>query len=84
MDKSNFFIDTDDKICMVDFEDVGLLPQCFASFTTHCGSNPLTKEVAKYLDWSPSPNQYSMARAGAILNMMGDTSLGIYFSMLAI
>ena len=41
MDESNFFFDTN-EICMVDFEDVGLLPQCFASFTMHCGSNPIS------------------------------------------
>jgi len=53
MDESNFFLDTNDKICMVDFEDVGLLPQCFASFiiSMYWGSNPFNNEIVKYLDW---------------------------------
>jgi hypothetical protein len=76
MDESNFFLDTNGKMCIVDFEMVGLLPESFASYTVHSKLDNFAREVAGYLDWSPSPNHYSMARAGVILNTVGDTTLG--------
>lgn len=65
---------------MVDFEGVGLLPQSFASYTMHCGYNPFVKEVASYLDWSPSPNLYSMAEAQSNLIVYYDETLGMSIS----
>ena len=79
MDESNFFIDTKDKMCMVDFEGVGLLPQSFASYTMH--SNAFAKEVASYLDWSPTLNLSSIGRAGQILKTSGDETLGMFISI---
>jgi hypothetical protein len=76
MDETNFFIDTTGKMCVVDFEDVGLLPESFASYTVHVSSNLFVKEVAKYLDWSRSSNLHSMVRAGAILHTISDPTLG--------
>ena len=74
MDESNFSIDTEDNICIFDFEDVGILPESFASYTL--SSNKFAKKVAEYLDWPTSPNLHSMARAGAILMMSSDSTLG--------
>jgi hypothetical protein len=75
MDESNFFIDTNGKMCIIDFEDVGLLPESFASYTVHLRRNPFTSEVVKHLDWSVSPNLRSMARAGGILKASGNETL---------
>jgi len=77
MDESNFFLDTNGKMCIVDFEDVGLLPESFASYTVHLVSDLFIREVAGYLDWSLSPNLHSMAVARAMLNMISDSTLGM-------
>jgi hypothetical protein len=76
MDESNFLLDTNGKMCIVDFEDVGLLPQSFAKYTVHSEHSHFASEVARYLDWPRSSNLHSMAIAGGILNMMGDPTLG--------
>ncbi|KAI6015593.1 hypothetical protein EDC04DRAFT_2578344 [Pisolithus marmoratus] len=76
MDKSNFLLDGNGKVCIVDFEDVILLPESFASYTIHASWDPFVKKVAGYLGWPQSPNQKSMARVGAILQMTGDATLG--------
>jgi hypothetical protein len=79
MHERNFLIDTNDKMCMVNFEDVGLLPQSFAIFTMR-NSDDFAKEVGSYLDWSPTPNLYSMTRAYAILQTSADCTLGTSIS----
>ena len=77
MDESNFFIDANGEMCLGDFKSIGLLPESFASYTMYCYRDPFVIEVAKYLDWSRSPNLYSMARACEILQKMGDPTLGM-------
>jgi len=76
MDESNFFIDTEGNMCILDFEDVGRLPESFASYTMTSEGKPFVVEVAKYLDWPTSPNIHSMAIISAILKTLGDATLG--------
>jgi hypothetical protein len=76
MDKSNFAIDKSGKVCIFDFEDVTVLTESFASYTINSGNTPFVEKVAEYLQWPPSPNERSMARAGGILIMIADTTLG--------
>ncbi|KAI6038757.1 hypothetical protein EDC04DRAFT_2569327, partial [Pisolithus marmoratus] len=84
MDKSNFLLDKNGKVCIVDFDDVVLLPESFASYTIHASWNPFTKKVAGYLDWLQSSNQKLMGRAGAILQMSGDMTLGMSITTIII
>ncbi|KDQ05789.1 hypothetical protein BOTBODRAFT_295108 [Botryobasidium botryosum FD-172 SS1] len=79
MDKSFFFLDENGKICIPDLDTVTLLPESFASYTMRLETIPFAGEVAEHLDWPRSPIQYSMARTGAILNMMNDRTLGIFY-----
>lgn len=58
MDESNFLIDTDGKMCIVDFEAIGLLPQSFASYTVYSKSNPFISKVARYLVANLSPLRF--------------------------
>ena len=76
MDESNFIIDMEGNMCILDFEDVGRLPESFASYTMSSGGNPFAVEVAKYLDWPTSPNLHSMARIRAMLQTLADATLG--------
>ena len=62
--------------CLLDFEDVGLLPESFASYTMS-GNEPFVKEVAEYLQWPASRNLRSMGRIRSILVMIGDSTLGM-------
>jgi len=79
MHESNFFFDTNNNMCTVDFEFVGILPLSFASYTLHSGKNTFAREVAKYLDWLPTSNLYSMAR---VLWTIGNQTLGAYLSVI--
>lgn len=54
MDESNFFVDTEENMCTLDFEDVGLTPQSFASYTMSTSDSCFASEVAKYSDRSAS------------------------------
>lgn len=77
MDVSNFFVDTQGTTCLVDCEDVALLPESFASYTMSLARQPFTVEVARYLGWPRSSNVSSMARIREILWTMGDPTLGM-------
>ena len=75
-DVSNFFVDTKGNTCLLDCEDVGLLPASFASYTMCSTLQPFATEVAKYFDWPISSNINSMIRIGGILWMIADPTLG--------
>jgi hypothetical protein len=74
MDESNFFLDTEENLCIIDFAEVALLSESFASYTMS-NNNPFIKEVAKYFDlWTR--NLKSMYRARELLLMISDRTLG--------
>ncbi|KAA1478094.1 hypothetical protein DENSPDRAFT_657798 [Dentipellis sp. KUC8613] len=78
MDASNFFLDSSGRICMLDFEAIGVLPESFASSTMHMNSGrPFVHNVARYLDWPEPPHLQSMAQAAYILAMIADPTLGL-------
>ncbi|KAK0216045.1 hypothetical protein IW262DRAFT_1464535 [Armillaria fumosa] len=72
--KSNFFIDKSGKICILDFQDVVLLPESFASYTKNVSEDQFW--VAEYLEWPPSFNEDWMKAVFRVLGMLGDTTLG--------
>lgn len=57
MNKSNFFIDKNDKICIFHFQDQDVvpLPESFATYTIDARNNNFVKWVAQYLNWPHSP-----------------------------
>ncbi|KDR65916.1 hypothetical protein GALMADRAFT_232799 [Galerina marginata CBS 339.88] len=79
MDSRNFGLDTDERVCMFDFSDIGVLPESFASFSLRKGDDPFLSRVAEYLDWvdNHNHNAYSMARVSAALQMTSDPRLGL-------
>ncbi|SRR5260221_3527556 len=78
MDESNFAVDKNGKMCILDVMGVSLLPESFASFSMNSSAwnDPFLENVAGYLQWPRSPNHKTMARVGGILGMMADTTLG--------
>ncbi|TDL16482.1 hypothetical protein BD410DRAFT_902013 [Rickenella mellea] len=77
MDKSNFMLDKNGKVCMIDFEAVVVLPESLACYTLHATWDPFVRKVGECLDWTQSPNRKSMGRAGEILHMSSDRTLGL-------
>ena len=55
----NFLVDENGKICILNFQDITLLPESFATYTVNKGRESFVKGVAGYLDWT-SPNEDSM------------------------
>jgi len=74
--ESNVDLDTSGRLCIFDFESVGLLPESFAVYTVIMSMKPFMKDVARYLPSWTSPNLASMQRAGEILWMCADVTLG--------
>lgn len=82
MSPRNFLVDDNGRICILNFRDVVLLPESFATYTMHMSWDPFVKGVAEYLDWTPSPNEDSMKWARRLLVVMGDPTLGTSISLL--
>jgi len=55
MHESNFNVDTEGRTCLLDFGEVRLLPESFASYTMSLRS-PFTAAVAQHLGWPSSSN----------------------------
>jgi len=77
MHEGNFLLDSNGKMCLIDFDLVGLLPESFVSWTMHWDPESFAGAVAEYLDLPESLNLYSMSRAGGILIMIADRTLGL-------
>ena len=77
MHEGNFILDHTGRPCLVDFDSVGLLPKSFAVYTVKASGKPFVRSVAKYLPTWTSPNLVSLSKAGAILMMLADATLGI-------
>ena len=75
MDARNFGVDDRGNTCLFDFDEVGLLPESFASYTVS-STQPFTIEVAKYLDWAHCSNRASMSRISGVLWQLSDPTLG--------
>jgi hypothetical protein len=76
MDESNFFLDTEEKMCLIDFNGVALLPESFANFNVS-RKVPFVEKVADCLNWS-THNVKSMSKAREFLLMKGDITLGTF------
>ncbi|KIM41132.1 hypothetical protein M413DRAFT_445850 [Hebeloma cylindrosporum] len=74
---SNFALDKDNKICMFDFEAIGIVPESFARFTVTSRVWSFLGRVAECMGWTPDRNRESMARAGGVLLMVADPTLGL-------
>jgi len=75
MDESNFFLDTEGKLCLIDFQEVSLLPESFAAYAVW-KRDPFVKKVAECLNW-PTHNVKSMGSARGFLMTMSDITLGL-------
>jgi len=76
MHEGNFILDPTGKICLVDFNTVGLLPKSFAVYTLRVPVKPFVESVGKYLPALTSPNLVSLSEARDILIRIADRTLG--------
>ena len=74
MDASNFGVDQKGNICLFDFEEVGLLPESFSSYTMCLGN--FACGVAAHLGWPRSPHMDSMAKVARYLHIIASPGLG--------
>ena len=74
--EGNFILDPAGRLCLVDFETVGLLPESFAVYTVKVSREPFVKSVGNCLPSWTSPNLAAMAKARTIVNMSADPTLG--------
>jgi hypothetical protein len=75
MDTSNFGVDEDGNTVLLDFGQIGLLPESFVMYIM-CSGTSFTASVAKSLGWSGSFNLTSMAVSSGCLWKTSDTTLG--------
>jgi len=76
MHEGNFILDPTGKICLVDFDTVGLLPKSFAVYTLRVPVKPFVESVVKYLPTWTSPNLVPLSEARDILIRTSDRTLG--------
>ncbi len=70
MDSSNFGVDEHGNTVLMDFQDVGVLPESFVAYT-------LSEDMITALGLSCSSHLYSMAVVSSCLWMVGEPSLGV-------
>ena len=75
MDASNFGVDDKGKTCLLDFGEVGLLPESFAAYTMS-SSTPFTTAVAQHLNWSFCSNLDTMGKIHGCLAILAESTLG--------
>jgi len=75
MHESNFDVDTEGRTCLLDFGEVGLLPESFASYTVSLRA-PFTVAVAQHLGWPSSSNLDTMSEISGFLWIYSDPKLG--------
>ncbi|KAL4074254.1 hypothetical protein J3A83DRAFT_4371530 [Scleroderma citrinum] len=76
MDKSNFGIDDEGRTCLLDFGEVGLLPESFARYTMS-STAPFTAAVAQHLSWPSCSNLDTMSKISGFLWIYSDPTLGL-------
>jgi hypothetical protein len=64
-----------ERVWMVDFQHVNVLPQSFTSFYFHT-ADPFAKEVAERIDLPVSSQLSLLVQAAIIVMQSGNTSLG--------
>jgi len=74
MHENNFFLDTEEKLCLIDFEGVALIPESSGNYAL-ANRDPFVKKVADCLNRS-SHNLKSTSTAMGLLLMIGDKTLG--------
>ncbi|KIM41210.1 hypothetical protein M413DRAFT_445256 [Hebeloma cylindrosporum] len=75
MHEGNFFLDMEEKMCLIDFDGVALLPESFGNQFLASRMN-FVQKVAAHLNW-PTHNVESMGKAQVIIQMTGNKSLGL-------
>lgn len=78
----NFLVDENGKICILNFQDITLLPESFATYTVNKSRESFVEGVAGYLDWT-SPNEDSMQWARRLVQVAVPT-LGTSMSPLTL
>jgi len=76
MHEGNFILDPTGRICLVDFNTVGVLPRSFAVYTMKMSVRPFVESVARYLPTWTSPNLVSLAEVRDVLIRTADRTFG--------
>ena len=74
MDDSNFGIDERGRTVLMDFSDIGLLPQTFVAYTL--ASDKKYDPIVASLGLSGNPNLVSMAAVARCLQTVSDPKFG--------
>jgi hypothetical protein len=72
----NFFLDTEEKVCLIDFDGVALLSESFANLTLK-RRDSFVEKVADCMNW-PTHDVKSMGRAIGLLQMITKKTLGTF------
>ena len=75
--EGNFILDPAGRLCLIDFETVGLPPESFAVWSAKASRKPFIRSVADYLPSWTSPNLAAMDKARGILVMCADPTLSM-------
>lgn len=76
--KENFLLDSD-RVCIVDFQHIGVLPQAFCTYGFFNTGEAFAVSVGRRLGYQPSTIANAMVQISSVLQQCGgNASLGIY------
>ena len=78
--KDNFLVDANNRVWMIDFQHVGVLPLPFCSYAFYNTDNAFAAAVGSALNVEKYEHAASMVRASIVLKQSGNDSLGQYHS----
>ncbi len=74
-DTSNFGVNDKGRMCLLDFGEVGLLPESFVAYIVSLAA-PFTAAVAQHLNWPSCSNLDMMSKIHGCLVMLAYPTLG--------
>lgn len=78
--KENFLLDSN-RVCIIDFQHIGVLPQAFQTYASFNVNRPFAASVGRKLGYQPSRTADVMVRISIVLQQSGGTaSLSMYSS----
>ena len=76
MHEGNFVLDLTGRLCLVNFEAMGLLPELFAVYTLKTSGKPFVRNVANHLQLWTSSDLVPMQKVKEVLATCADRTPG--------
>lgn len=73
---TNFLVDADGRLVMVDAQHLSFVPSALASYALHANPDVFVRKVAQQVTLEQSTQLAALAQAAGLIQQTGDKSLG--------